>query len=183
MLLAVPDALSCPPGGQTCTPENPSSTSYDNRYHDNTMGRTGSGKVKLNGVDFWWDEFPDDTGNCWYHNKGPDGTNDSWTGDPQRFPQHGMSVPHFLPEACGSSVGTGNPQKEAVLAYCANASIGDESCEWYTMPPRPGTAAAAKYQQAQDDRAQRIVGANRLSAPTCQLVSTTLSCAAYANRP
>jgi hypothetical protein len=183
MLLAVPDALSCPPGGQTCTPENASSTSYDNRYYHNTMGLTPSGNVKWNGVDFWWDEFPDDTGNCWYDNKGPDGTNASWTGDPERFPQHGMSVPHFLPEACGSSVGTGNPQKEAVLAYCANASIGDQSCEWYTKPPKPGTAAAAKYQQTQEDRAQRIVAANRLSAPTCQLVRTTLSCAAYANRP
>jgi hypothetical protein len=183
MLLAVPDALSCPPGSQTCEPANPSSTSYDNRFHDNTLGKTPAGQLKPNGVDFWWDEFPDDTGNCWFHNVGPDGTNASWTGDPERFSQPGMSVPHFLPEDCASSVGTGNPQKEAVLAYCANASIGDESCEWYTEPPRPGSAAAASYERAQKRQASAIVASNGLAAPACELVSSTLSCAAYQNRP
>ncbi|MGH2965681.1 MAG: hypothetical protein ACRDMH_09925 [Solirubrobacterales bacterium] len=183
MLLAVPDALSCPPGSGSCTPSNASSTSYDNRFFHNTLGRTASGARKPNGVDFWWDEFPDDTGNCWFANVGPDGTNASWTGDPQRFPQPGRSVPHFLPENCGSSVGTGSPQKEAVLAYCANAAIGDENCEWYTEPPRPGTSAAAKYQRAQDQQARATLAADRFSAPSCQLISTTLSCAAYANRP
>ena len=87
MLLAVPDALSCPPGSETCTPTNASSTSYDNRFHHNSMGRAPGGTIKPNGVDFWWDEFPGDTGNCWYANTGPDGTNGSWTGDPERFPQ------------------------------------------------------------------------------------------------
>ncbi len=183
MLLAVPDALSCPPGTQTCTSQNPASTSYDNQYHDNKMGLGPNGNVKLNGVDFWWDEFPNNTGNCWFHNIGPDGTNASWTGDPQRFPQHGQSVPHFLPEDCGTSVGSGNPQKEAMLAYCANASIGDTSCEWYTRPPRPGSKASKSYQLAEKRRARALVAAGRFSAPACELVATTLSCSAYANRP
>jgi hypothetical protein len=183
MLLAVPDALSCPPGSGSCTPTNASSTSYDNSFHGNTMGLTPGGKVQRNGVDFWWDEFPDNTGNCWFANVGPDGTNTSWTGDPQRFPQPNMSVPHFLPEDCASSVGSGNPQKEAVLAYCSNAAIGDESCEWYTQPARPGSAAAARYQQAQKRQARRIVAADSFSAPPCQLISTTISCAGYPNRP
>ncbi|HEY7150835.1 MAG TPA: right-handed parallel beta-helix repeat-containing protein [Solirubrobacterales bacterium] len=183
MLLAVPDALSCPPGSDSCTPSNASSTSYDNSFHGNTMGLAPGGQVKRNGVDFWWDEFPGDTGNCWFANAGPDGTNASWTGDPQRFPQHNMSVPHFLPEDCATSAGTGNPDKEAVLAYCSNAAIGDESCEWYTAPPRPGTAAAARYRQAQKSQARRIVAADRLSGPSCQLISSTISCAGYANRP
>ena len=183
MLLAVPDALSCPPGSGSCTPSNPSSTSYDNEFHGNTLGKAPGGKVLRNGVDFWWDEFPDDTGNCWFANTGPDGTNASWTGDPQRFTQPGMSVPHFLPEDCATSVGSGNPQKEAVLAYCANAAIGDESCEWYTQPPKPGSSKAARYKQAQQRQARQLVAADRFSAPSCELISTTISCAAYANRP
>ncbi len=173
MLLAVPDALSCPPGTQTCTSQNPASTSYDTEYHNNTMGLAPGGNVKLNGVDFWWDEFPNNTGDCWSHNIGPDGTNASWTGDPQRFPQPNRSVPHFLPEDCATSVGTGNPDKEAVLAYCANAAIGDTSCEWYTQPPRPGTKAAKTFTQREAQRAKALVVANRFRAPACELVSTT----------
>jgi hypothetical protein len=183
MLLAVPDAISCPPGTQTCTPANPSSTSYDNRFYDNKLGRAPSGKLKPNGVDFWWDEFPSDTGNCWYGNRGPDGTNASWTGDPQRFVKPGMSVPRFMPEDCGTSAGTGNPAKEAMLTYCAEASIGDTTCDWYAMPKKPGTAAAARDQRRRQRRARIMLASQRLSAPACQLVSDTLSCARYANRP
>jgi hypothetical protein len=183
MLLAVPDAISCPPGTQTCTPANPSSTSYDNRFYDNMMGRAPNGQVKPNGVDFWWDEFPSDTGNCWYGNHGPDGSNASWTGDPQRFAQPGMSVPRFLPEDCGTSAGTGNPAKEAMLTYCAEASIGDTTCDWYAQPSRPGTAAAARDERRQKRQARILLASQRLSAPSCQLISDTLSCQAYANRP
>src|SRR3954471_5421021 len=106
MLLAVPDAISCPPGTQTCTPANPTSTSFGNRYYDNVMGRAPSGKVKLNGVDFWWDQFPTDTGNCWFNNVGPDGTNASWTSDPARSSTPNKAVPGFLPESCGDAGGT-----------------------------------------------------------------------------
>ena len=44
-----------------------------------------------------------------------------------------MSVPGFLPEDCGDpgNVGTGDPAKEAMLLDCAEAAIGDPSCEWY----------------------------------------------------
>jgi hypothetical protein len=185
MLLAVPDALSCPPGSETCTPENAASTSYDDQYYGNQMGTGPAGGTKLNGVDFWWDEFPSNTGDCWHDNVGPDGTNGSWTGDPQRFVTPGMSVPGFLPEDCDAStnVGQGDSQKEAVLAYCANAAIGDPNCEWYTMPPKPGTSAAARYQESTEQRARAILGQQRLAAPACQLVGTTVSCAAYPNRP
>jgi hypothetical protein len=183
MLLAVPDAISCPPGTQTCTPANPSSTSYDNRFYDNRLGRAPNGTVKPNGVDFWWDEFPSDTGNCWYGNHGPDGTNASWTGDPQRFATPGMSVPRFLPEDCGTSAGSGNPAKEAMLTYCAEASIGDTTCDWYAQPKRPGTAAATRNQRRQQRQSRILLGSQRLSAPTCQLISDTLSCQRYANRP
>jgi hypothetical protein len=185
MLLAVPDAVSCPPGTQTCTISNASSTSFDNRYAGNVMGRAPNGRRKPNGVDFWWDEFPTNTGNCWRHNLGPDGTGASWTGDPQRFVTPGMSVPGFLPEDCSAAtnVGTGDPVKEAMLLECANAAIGDPSCEWYTKPPRPGTEAAARYRRTQERRAQSILAQQRLAAPACQLVTTTVSCAVYGDRP
>jgi hypothetical protein len=183
MLLAVPDAISCTPGTQTCTPANASSTSYDDHYYDNVMGQAPGGKPKPNGVDFWWDEFPSNTGDCWYSNVGPDGTDASWTGDPQRFPTEGMSVPKFLPEDCGTSTGAGNPEKEAVLTNCAEAATGDPSCEWYVMPARPGSAAAKRYDRSTSLQAKRLLAADRMAAPACQLTGSTLSCAAYANRP
>jgi hypothetical protein len=149
------------------------------------MGRAPSGSTKPNGVDFWWDEFPSNTGDCWHDNVGTDGTNASWTGDPQRFATPGMSVPGFLPEDCSAptNVGTGDPVKEAVLLNCANVAIGDPSCEWYTKPPKPGTAAAARYRRAQANRAQRILAEQQLSAPACDLVGTTISCTVYGSRP
>jgi hypothetical protein len=188
MLLAVPDAISCPPGSPTCTPENAASTSYDNQFYDNVMGIAPGGQATPNGVDFWWDEFPTNTGNCWHDNIGTDGTNASWTGDPARFPTAGMSVPGFLPEDCGAAtnVGQGDPAKEAVLAYCAEAAIGDPSCEWYTMPPKPGTAAAKAYDSNAQRQARRLQAEARLSAPACDLVGGsggTISCAGFASRP
>ena len=183
MLLAVPDAISCPPGTETCTPTNPTSTSFDNRYYDNRLGRAPNGALKPNGVDFWWDEFPSDTGNCWYNNRGPDGTNASWTGDPQRFLTPGRSVPGFLPEECATSVGTGDSAKEAMLAYCAETSIGDTTCDWYSRPPKPGTAAAARYQRRQGRVSRMILASERLSSPACGVVGSTVSCTNYAHRP
>ena len=46
MLLAVPDAISCAPGTQTCTIANASSDSFGNRYYDNVMGRAPGGKAE-----------------------------------------------------------------------------------------------------------------------------------------
>ena len=70
-----------------------STTSCGNRYHNNVMGRPppgfsfndavdmfgnrhgAEGSASLpNGVDFWWDEFAGNNGNCWYDNTGADGT-------------------------------------------------------------------------------------------------------------
>ena len=185
MLLAVPDAISCPPGTQTCTAQNATSTSFDDLYTGNVLGLAPNGDRKPNGVDFWWDEFPSNTGDCWRDNVGPDGTNASWTGDPQRFPTPGMSVPGFLPEDCGAptNVGLGDPLKEAMLAYCANVATGDPTCDWYQMPPKPGTSAATRYQRRSEQGEKAILSQQRLVAPACQLLGTTVSCAAYANRP
>ena len=186
MLLAVPDAISCPPMTTTCTAKNPSSTSYKNNYYANVLGEAPNGKRKPNGVDFWWDEFPDNTGNCWHDNKGPGGSNTTWTGDPARFPSPGMSVPHFLPEACGApgDVGTGNAEKEAVLAYCAEAAIGDPSCEWYVEPSKPSASSATGSGSRRGNQAaRRLLARMQLTGPRCALRGDTLSCALFANRP
>jgi hypothetical protein len=185
MLLAVPDAVSCPPGSESCTPSALSSTSYNNRYYDNTMGLTQKGKVKPNGVDFWWDEFPTNSGNCWFNNIGTDGTNGSWTGDPARFATPNMSIPGFLPEDCSAvtNAGLGDPAKEATLLLCAEAAIGDPSCEWYVDPGKPGSKRAAAVAQRERVAARDASRNAKLASPACDLIADTVSCAGFESRP
>ena len=38
-------------------------------------------------------------------------------------------------------------------------------------------------QRRQEQRSRTLLASQRLSAPTCELISDTLSCARYANRP
>ena len=155
-------------------------TSCDNQYFANHMGQvppdfavhpglttfgnqTGLLDKPLptqlpNGVDFWWDEFPGNTGNCWFDNIGPDGTRDSLTGNPPMAPQAGTSPPGFLPEDCATSVGLGVPEKSTQLLRCfaqREAEAEDlPTCDWFDAPPRPGTAAARSAQREQQ-RADR----------------------------
>jgi hypothetical protein len=130
MLFTVPDAVACAPteAEQTCD-EAGISNSFRNRFHDNQMSVTPAGEVLRNGVDFWWDEFPTTTNNCWFANSGADGSAGSVTGDPSS-----------LPSDCSSSVGTGNPPKEGELTSCFAAFTADalpEGCPWFTTPPKP----------------------------------------------
>jgi hypothetical protein len=164
------------------TTEAITTTSCDNRYFANHMGQvpprfrvhpqlkkfgnqTGLLDKPLptqlpNGVDFWWDEFPGNTGNCWYDNTGPDGTRASLTGNPPMAPEPGTSPPGFLPEDCATSVGTGVPEKSSQLLRCflqqeAGAAEGNTPvCDWFDTPPRPGTTAARRAQREQR-RAER----------------------------
>ena len=150
MLIAVPDAVSCAPnpggGSPACTPTNASSTSNSNQVQDNTMGRDPSGAVLPNGVDFWWDEFPTNKYNCWGPNTGSDGQVDTTTSDPPAGPGGGPAPGFIAKKDCNSdlNVGYGDPEKEAVLVACAN---GEDGCDWYEPPSRPGSAEA----QAQPD--------------------------------
>jgi hypothetical protein len=172
VLAAVPDAIAESRGGpegqvnpgSACetAPTAPfSSTSCGNRYFDNHLGTPPpdfepakavskfgnpsgdySGQVP-NGVDFWWDEFPGNEGNCWFDNVGPDGTAGSVTGSGAGVP------PDPLPSDCGTSMGAGDPVKEAVLADCATYSRGDQAgdhpaCYWFQMPAQPESAEAAQ---------------------------------------
>ena len=135
MLFAVPDALVCGPAGSVsesllagCSTTNVS-TSFGNQYYGNKMGIAPDGSKQPNGVDFWWDDFLGNTGNCWHDNTGVNGTAASVT-----------SVPASLPSDCANSIGilVGNLFAEGELLGCfANFSQGVGSCDWFTTPPKP----------------------------------------------
>jgi hypothetical protein len=131
MLFSVPDAFVCGPaaGGneQAGCDESKVSTSYRNRFHDNVMGIDPQGRRDPNGTDFWWDEFLNNTNNCWYSNIGRDGTEASIT-----------SEPDSLPSDCATSRGLGGPAQEAELLQCFVAITSESrDCPWFTTPPEP----------------------------------------------
>lgn len=159
--------VSCPGA-----PDNQVSTSCGNQLFNNKMGQvpagfaypselgkfgathgTPGGGPLPNGNDFWWDEFVSNTANCWYGNTGADGTPESVTGSGQAGRTPGVP-PNPLPDCGGgdspdSSVGNGDPAKEAYLVDCGNGP-GDYTegtfldCDWWTPPPKPGSAEAAR---------------------------------------
>jgi len=147
MLFAVPDALVCGPpplGSSTPVPGcNPLklTTSHQNRFHHNTMGVSPEGEVKANGVDFWWDSFPLNRGNCWWANTAAPGK--KVTSSPGRLPGClGGTAPV-------TSIGTGNLLNEIELVACfAGFTFGpypegnDVLCPWTKTPPQPGSSAA-----------------------------------------
>lgn len=143
------------------------STSCANEYYGNKMGEVppdfkphpqlglfgnqhslGEGdKQAPNGVDFWWDEYPANTGNCWFDNTGPDGTRASLTADPAIGPSAGQSIPGFLPEDCSSSMGSANyGAKVPVLLSCfaqyEEKQFDTGPCTWFNTPPQPGSGGA-----------------------------------------
>jgi hypothetical protein len=194
MLIAVPDAISCAPSpdgsAPPCTSLGVATTSQRNRYYNNVMGRTPDGKPMPNGVDFWWDQFPSNQGNCWYSNLGSDGKTSSITSDPAMPPVEGTSVPGFLPQDCSSpgGTGTGNAAKEAVLVGCVGdfeqGSYDATVCDWFAEPAKPGSPAAQRQKADDDARAQRLLG--RINTDRfCQLtggVGGTLACGPFARR-
>lgn len=165
LLLAIPDAIVTPEGevdqGVACPADTSGySTSCGNRFHDNRMGqippgfefppalrRFGVAHGSLsagslpNGTDFWWDETPSSINNCWYDNTGADGTAAGVTGPGAGQP------PEELPSDCANSGGPGDAVKVGMLLDCAQWERGETSedrpaCEWFRMPPQPGSAQA-----------------------------------------
>ena len=152
--------VSCPGA-----PANGFSTSCGNQFFRNRVGRAPNGfrfpdaidmfgnvhahddarPKKPNGNDFWWSElFASNTGNCWFDNTGFDGTAASVTGpgDAGRLPG---DPPQVLPSDCATSVGNNDFAKLVYLVDCGNGpdeDTGPTDCDWWTLPPRPGTAAA-----------------------------------------
>ncbi len=194
MLLAVPDAISCAPnpgeGAPPCTPQGAATTSNGNRYHDNVMGRTPDGRVLPNGVDFWWDEFPTNTGNCWYRNIGSDGTTAGISADPPPPPVEGTSLPKFLPEDCSAptDVGVGDPAKEAVLVGCvadfAQGTYDATVCDWFAPPPKP-SASSEGTGVGSLPALPAAGGEVRLTTSLCDLIGGgggTLSCSPFLRR-
>ena len=158
MLIAVPDAISCAPspgaGSPPCTPQGAATTSHRNLFQNNLMGRSRTGQVMPNGVDFWWDEFPGNARNCFGPNVGSNGQVNATTTDPPEAPT-GQPAPGFIAKRnCNSplNVGAGDSQKEAVLVACAGQVEGSSndqaSCDWFNPPPRPGSASAARASRA-----------------------------------
>lgn len=141
MLFAVPDATVCGPDSSTpvdgCDPTSVS-TSYDNRFYGNTMGVSPSGQVKPNGTDFWWDNFPSNTGNCWFDNTAAPGASI-------------VSSPLLLPDCsngtdASTSVGHGDVPNESELVAClagftvSGYPAGDpNTCTWSKTPAEPGS--------------------------------------------
>ena len=147
MLFAVPDATVCGPppiGSSTPVPgcdATKVSTSFGNRFYGNTMGVSPKGAVKPNGVDFWWDSFPGNTGNCWWDNKAAPG-------------KAVASAPASLPDCQGgtnpsSSIGTSDPVNEAELVACLAGFTASgypagnpTTCSWTATPTKPGSGFA-----------------------------------------
>jgi len=149
MLFAVPDALVCGPepvGSNTPVPGcNPLgiSTSFRNRQYDNVMGVDPKGKVKPNGLDFWWDSFLGNSANCWWGNKAAPGK--SVTMSPANLPNCANGTNP------SSSIGLGlAPLNEAELVACfAGFTLSgypdgdDTTCSWAVTPSPPGARTAA----------------------------------------
>ena len=176
MLFGVPDATVCgPPPVGSATPVpgcDPAAvhTSYDNQFHHNVMGIDPTGAVRPNGVDFWWDSFAGNTGNCWWGN----------------IPAPGQSVttsPLLLPDCAGGtdkslSVGTGDAANEGELAAClagyqvsgypdGNSTI----CSWTITPEKPGSGTGLPVSTAmQSLQAEEfaVICAQGLSPRLCQ---------------
>ena len=191
MLIAVPDAISCAPSVDTkipaCAPKGTSTTSTGNQYTGNVMGRTPGDKPQPNGVDFWWDQFPTNSGNCFSPNTGSDGTPASITGDPAPS-SPGTNSAGSLPMNCTpdqAGTGTGNPAKEAMLLSCAgNADAGNydpSTCEWFQPPAKPGTQAAARQNAQNQATSEALIGREGINRD-CNLlggVGGTLTCGSF----
>jgi hypothetical protein len=144
MIFSVPDSVICGPqtnnhDQEGCDP-NAVSTSHFNRTYSNVMGLAPNGRSQPNGTDFWWDDFTDARGNCWYMNTGPRPITNS---------------PRPLPDCDDGrnpdeSVGIGNAVNEGELLSCLaafetrNFDQSTTTCPWLHSPPRPGSSAARR---------------------------------------
>jgi hypothetical protein len=138
MLFAVPDVTVCGPViGTPVTGCDPSktSTSYRNEFYGNIMGEAPNGDHKPNGVDFWWDSYVGNTGNCWWGNKAAPGDTVS-------------TAPNSLPDCNGGqnpsmSFGLGDVTNETELLSCfASVTAGGYNpslCPWFVTPEKPLT--------------------------------------------
>src|SRR3954452_4720124 len=191
MLMSVPDAISCAPNtdgtAPPCTPGSAATTSNGNVYTKNTVSRSPDGKEMPNGVDFWWDEYASNHGNCWtLDNVGQDGKPGSFTSDPPRAPGD-TTAPGYLPvKDCDSpsNSGAGDAQKETVLGACAadfqNGSYDSTVCDWFAMPDKPQGKGENGAPPRAGGGAPHASGADYPSL--CAVFATTLTCSPFQHR-
>jgi hypothetical protein len=158
MLFTIPDVLVCGPGMSNdhqkgCDPKA-TNTSHRNRQFSNKMGLGPDGKPMPNGVDFWWDDFPTATADCWYANEGPKPiTTSPATGLPNCANGKSPDTSH----------GKGNMQNESELAECLasfesrNFDQSTTTCPWLFTPPKPGSPAALAA-NSPDGQARQLEG-------------------------
>jgi hypothetical protein len=167
MLINVPDSFS----NQNATTAN--SVSHRNEYVNNVMGIAPNGDKVPNGVDFWWDEAPDQHDNCWHDNG-------EVTTDPPG---------PLMPTSCtNTSAGvTYGPKFAGELAPCAGSIAGGggydaSTCPWFRTPEKPSSGGGGTGGSMLPVRAS---GAPKLGLFTgdCRLVGTTVSCDGLLDRP
>lgn len=167
MVFTVPDALVCGPGAggneQAGCDETRFTVSHYNEHVDNFMGVRPDGKVDINGVDFWWDQFVGARGNCWYRNSAANG-------------RQVTSSPPTLPNCDdgkdpASSIGTGNPENESELGSCAIVFETRDfdpngPCPWVRPPSDPGDGGQARSSTASEAPFERLAApVNRFVDP------------------
>ncbi len=130
--------------------------------------------------------FPSNTGNCWFDNTGFDGTAASVTGPGEAGRLPG-DPPQVLPSNCATSVGNADLAKLVYLIDCGNGpdeDTGPTDCDWWSLPPKPGTAAAqsaslsrARAAQAFEAvaRGRRAEGTGRRAEPLTGVVASGLA--------
>jgi hypothetical protein len=106
------------------------------------MGVAPSGAAQPNGTDFWWDNYPGNTGNCWWGNIAAPG-------------RVITTSPLLLPSCAdgtdpSSSIGSGDPANEAELTGClVGLTIGSYPngtpalCDWTKTPAKPGASSTS----------------------------------------
>ena len=152
--------VSCPGA-----PANGLSTSCGNQFFRNSVGRAPNGfrytgaidlfgnahahddarPKKPNGNDFWWSELfpptPETAGSTTRASTGPRPPSPV-RATPGVF--RGIR-PQVLPSNCATSFGNNDLAKLAYLVDCGEGpdeDTGPTDCDWWTLPPKPGTRAA-----------------------------------------
>jgi hypothetical protein len=172
MVFSIPDALVCGPvaeNEQAGCSFTSVSTSHYNQQYENVMGRSPDGHALRNGVDFWWDAFPGNRGNCWYWNRGPAPI----TSSPSPVPNCTDGRDPAM------SIGTGNVVNEIELLSCLaafetrNFDRDTTTCPWLFSPEKPGRQRNDPISRTLRARAPEVLG------KFCARNRATTTCRAY----
>jgi hypothetical protein len=166
MLIHVPDSLS----DDSRTTQF--STAHRNRYHDNVMGFAPGGERLPNGVDFWWDEAPNQQNNCWFEN-----------GEVTTEPPGPL-----MPSNCqNTSAGvTYSAKLSGELLPCAGSIASDSydaaTCPWFRTPPKPSDSPPGSGSPLPLALSASRSRPEPLALDFCTLTGSTLSCTPFRDR-